>query len=278
MKINSENIDELMFQLLEGDIQGEERTRLLEAIEADKEYSALWQAWQQTILNPNDELIVMPIAPLLKKKKAVLWSWKYGVAAMLCISIGASVFYFNASTQEHFVESVSKPKNPKLEIIKVPNNEPVSNRVREKDTVISFKQKIESIAKNGSEAPPKKATPIPTIAPVQNIKEQLVEAVTPKPSEQAPKNIEPKISIPVTPNETHIVLASIEPTGVSMSVFTETEPQNTKPMLEQKIEEKRNLLSKIFSTPKLRVLSDTSKLTNRKFILENKAYKIIAGF
>lgn len=278
MKINSENIDELMFQLLEGDIQGEERTRLLEAIAADKEYSALWQAWQQTVLNPNDELLVMPIAPLLKKRKTVLWSWKYGVAAMLCIAVGASVFYFNQSAEENNLAANQKPKNPKLEIIKVPNNEPVSNRLREKDTVVSLKQKIETLAKH-SRQPQFTPVSIPTSQlPVKTVPTELVDNTPAKIIDQRPLKelvITPKISTPVT---TQTILASSENTGVSLSVYTETEMPEEKPMLSQKLQEKRNLLSRIFSAPKLQVVNDTSRLTNKKIILENKAYKIIAGF
>ena len=278
MKINSENIDELMFQLLEGDIQGEERIRLLEAIAADKEYSALWQAWQQTVLNPNDELIVMPLAPLLKKKKAVLWSWKYGVAAMLCLTIGASVFYFNHSAKEDNLVANQKPKNPKLEIIKVPTNEPVSNRLKEMDTVVTLKQKIETLAKH-RQRPQFKPQRLPELPlPISNFEPALVDQTPPKAIEQKPSSEQPIITKIVTPIASQVIFASTENTGVSLSVYTETETAEEKPILSQKLQEKRNLLTRIFSAPKLQVVNDTSRFTNRKIILENKAYKIIAGF
>ncbi len=278
MKINSENIDELMFQLLEGDIQGEERTRLLEAISADKEYSALWQAWQQTVLNPNDELIVMPLAPLLKKRKVVLWSWKYGVAAMLCLTIGASVFYINHSAKEDNLVANQKPKNPKLEIIKVPTNEPVSNRLKEKDTVVTFKQKIETLAKHrqGPQFNPQRLPESPL--PISNFEPALVDQTPPKTAEQKPLSEQPITTKIVTPIASQVIFASTENTGVSLSVYTETEAPEEKPILSQKLQEKRNLLTRIFSAPKLQVVNDTSRFTNRKIILENRAYKIIAGF
>jgi hypothetical protein len=278
MKINSENIDELMFQLLEGDIQGEERTHLLEAIAADKEYSALWQAWQQTVLNPNDELIVMPLAPLMKKRKVVLWSWKYGVAAMLCISIGASMLYFSSNQQGHLVESVSKPKNPKLEIIKVPTNEPVSNRLKEMDTVVTLKQKIETLAKH-RQSPQFNPQRLPeSPLPFSNFEPAFADKTPTKTMEQKPLIEHPIVPKIVVPKESQVIFASTENTGVSLSVYTETEVPKEKPFLGQKLQEKRNLLTRIFSAPKFQVVNDSSRFTNRKIILENKAYKIIAGF
>ena len=99
MKLNDEKFDELMFQLLEGEIQGEERQRLLEAIQADEHYNKQWQAWQKTILNPGDEMVVMNIAGLKKKerKPLVLW-WKYAAAAVLVLSVG--LFIYNQGGKE----------------------------------------------------------------------------------------------------------------------------------------------------------------------------------
>lgn len=279
MKINSENIDELMFQLLEGDIQGEERNRLLEAIAADKEYSALWQAWQQTILNPNDELIVMPLAPMLKKRKAVLWSWKHGVAAMLCITIGASVFYFSTKNNNHFVDSIGKPKNPKLEIIKVPNNEPVKNHLKEIDTIISFKQKIESIAKNVHEAPIKELNPKPILVPIQNIKEQVAEITSPKSVELATTKNDKIESGLVKPElEKSALLADIDNSGILVSIETESKPRIKTTEMKQLINERKSLLSRVFSKPNIKILNDSNSILDRKILIENKKYRIIAGF
>jgi hypothetical protein len=277
MKINSENIDELMFQLLEGDIQGEERTHLLEAIATDKEYSALWQAWQQTVLNPNDELIVMPLAPMLKKKKVVLWSWKYGVAAMLCLTIGASVFYINHSAKEDNLVANQKPRNPKLEIIKVPTNEPVSNRLKEKDTVVSFKQKIESIAKKGNETKTKRLIPPPRRAPVQNVGEQLVQNI--RPIMNAPiKNdrVEKKVAIAevVTGN----LPTDTDNSNILVSVQTQSKPRIKTTEIKQILSEKKSFLSRVFSRPSFQILNDSNSILDSKILIENKKYKIIAGF
>jgi len=279
MKINSENIDELMFQLLEGDIQGEERTHLLEAIAADKEYSALWQAWQQTVLNPNDELIVMPIAPLLKKKKVLLWSWKYSVAAMLCISIGAGMFYFSSNQQANLVESVAKPKNPKLEIIKVPTNEPVSNRLREKDTVVSFKQKIESIAKKGTETNTRKLRPLSRRAPAQNVEELLVQKILPIIKVQAPiKNDKVETKVAVAEVVTGNLPTNTDNSNILVSVETESKPRIKTTLIKQIFSEKKNFLSRVFSKPSLQILNDSNSILGSKLLIENKKYKIIAGF
>lgn len=275
MKINSENIDELMFQLLEGDIQGEERTRLLEAIAADKEYSKLWQAWQQTVLNPNDELIVMPIAPLLKKKKVVVWSWKYGVAAMLCIAVGASIFYIGDKSSTHLVESTVKPKNPKLEIIKVPTNEPVSKHLKELDTVISFKQKIESIASSNKIAKPNKSIEVmPTNLPQVD----FVESKQPKINEQLPTKevfVTPKVSVPAT-----VISEPVDNdySGILVSIDSESKQRSKETVIKNLVNEKKNFISRLFSKPNFKIVNDSNNLRDSKIVIENKKYRIIAGF
>ena len=275
MKINSENIDELMFQLLEGDIQGEERTHLLEAITADKVYSALWQAWQKTLLNPKDELIVMPLGPLLKRKQTVLWSWQYGIAAMLCLTIGASVFYFSNSKKEGIRVANQKPKNPKLEIIKVPTNEPVSNRLKEMDTILTLKQKMETLAKAVHETPANKSKPQPFLLPIQNIKEHLVEATAPKLIEQAPTTNNDKIKSEL---EKNVLLADTDISGILVSIETESKPRVKTTEIKQIIDERKRLLSRVFSKPNFKILNDSNNLLDRKILIENKKYRIIAGF
>ncbi len=280
MKINSENIDELMFQLLEGDIQGEERTHLLEAIAANKVYSALWQAWQKTLLNPKDELIVMPLGPLLKRKQTVLWSWQYGIAAMLCLTIGASVFYFSNSKKDGIRVANQKPKNPKLEIIKVPTNEPVSNRLKEMDTILTLKQKMETLAKAVHETPANKSKPQPFLLPIQNIKEHLVEATAPKLIEQAPTTNNDKIESLLVKSELekNVLLADTDISGILVSIETESKPRVKTTEIKQIIDERKRLLSRVFSKPNFKILNDSNNLLDRKILIENKKYRIIAGF
>ncbi len=274
MKISSENIDELMFQLLEGDIQGAERNRLLDAIAADKQYSIQWQAWQKTVLNPNDELIVMPIAPLLKKRKAaVFWSWKYGVAAMVCLTVGASVFYLSNKNERAIVVSEVKPKNPKLEVIKVPNNEPVSNQFKTKDTILTFKQKIQMMAHHENKVNKEISAEIKMERPKEESEIALLEVK---------KEFEIPSNTPVMQQEKLIEMNPVskisEVNNLVVTSYSESIPKTKKTDLNQEITEKKNLLARIFSKPNFKLTSDSANFKNRKLIIENKAYKIIAGF
>ncbi len=274
MKINSENIDELMFQLLEGEIQGEERIILLEAIEADKDYRLQWQAWQNTVLNPNEELLVMPVHKLLKKSKiGLIVMWKYAAAAVVVLTFGFGVFYSLQHGEKSIAGSENRPKNPKLEIIKVPNNEPVGNQIKEKDTTISFKQKIQMMAqgehtnirKAQKGTPETDVVPMPYTAQLQDKKEIEVSVKTP--------DIEQKKATEIT-----LVSQETEENNTVVTSYSESIPRTKKTVLKQEISEKKSLLARIFSKPQFKLTNDSANFKNRKLIIENKQYKIIAGF
>lgn len=272
MKIENDNIDELMFRLLEGEIVGEERTMLLQAIAADKKYSAMWSAWQKTVLNPNDELLVMNTGKLKKKHRSILVIWRQAAVIALAVGIGLWFYMAGNNPQKTFSDTV-KPGQPKHRIITVPQPSQSGKSNETPDTVLSLKQKIESIAEV------KKIKSLPQ----KSVKSDQQDV---NPKEQAPQliaNEQPHevIKAPVLEKEEKITLP--EPArpvsdGVYVSVVSESKMKNNKTNINALISEKRNLLTRVFSKPKLKVINDSSSNANRKIILENKQYKIMAGF
>lgn len=278
MNINDENIDELMFQLLEGEIQGEEREKLLEAIQADKAYSKQWDAWQQTILDPGRELIVMDTGKLLKKQKrhAAVW-WKYSAAAMALLVVGVGIYLIRTS-QSTQPGMAGKPGDPKTHIIKVPSVPPVNPDTEKKDTVLSLKQKVEMMAdkSNRGEKHDNKG-PNENMELEKEIEQPLIAD---KSSEKKDPEIPVNVVRDITPTtgEPAYVTAKDGAADVIMTVYTEPGSGNSRSPLKETILDKRNKISRIFSKPKLMIVSDSNTLTNRKIIIENKEYKIIAGF
>ncbi len=272
MKLNDEKFDELMFQLLEGEIQGEERQRLLDAIQADEHYNKQWLAWQHTILNPGDEMVVMNIAGLKKKeKKPLVYWWKYAAAAVIVLSVG--FFLFNQGGKD----SNGTLANPKLQIKKVPSVEPVTNMKKDNDSVVSYRKKVEMMVLRPESVPAPfvnpQETPVPVEIPkafVENKKEQELKKVPEQLIEEEVKTVKPA--------NTTLNHAVAQSDGVIMTVYSENTSKNSASSIGSKIDEKRTLLSRILSMPKLKIVNDSNTYTNKKLILENKAYKIIAGF
>ncbi len=267
--LNDENIDDIMFQLLEGEIQGAERAKLLDAINADKQYAAIWATWQKTVLNANDELLVMNTNKLKKKthKPIVIWA-KYAAAACIILCIGVLFFTQNKNEESSRVVEAEKKGNPKNNVIKMP--EKPSQNALVKDTFIPIKEKIKYMANT-----PQKAV-LETEMQKENKTEKpelIVEKV------EIPKQEIPKVEKQIEKQEEKPVFAqNSSENNVLVSYETESIKTKKQNILQEKVAEKTNLLARIFSKPKLQILADSNTRMNRKIILQNKEYKIIAGF
>lgn len=274
MKIQDDNMDELMFRLLEGEITGEERELLLQAIAADSAYSAQWEAWQKTILDPSQELIVMNTAPLKKKNHRAIVYWRQ--AAVIALIAGTGIWLYVAGSggrkQDNSTNVVSSHQVPVHPESAAKGPAP---RIMPVDTAKGFKQKVEHMAQHHPLSPRAKQEKHPAITPEAPLQ------ILPSPS---PVNDVIPAPAPefVIADNTGVKPAApkVIPTDETfeVSVVTETKVKNEKPNLNSIIENQRNVLGRIFSKPKLKVITDTSKITNRKFIIENDQYKIMAGF
>lgn len=264
--IDSNNIDEIMFALLEGEIQGDERDRLLEAIEADPEYKKLWRMWQNTVLNP-DESVGMNTASLLKKerKKGIIVPFRiirYSAAAAIVLSVG---IYFLANTGDQSDDLVNSAKEPvKINNSALPVPKPSVNLVvpadqTSVDSVKPLKEKIKNMALDQPSENPQ-----PAFRNQENLQEISTPVVPP--------------NIPVfahNENETTINQASpASPSAVSDIQVTVTSYEN--PIQETK--SKKSLLGKVFGNLKVKIENDSNTITKRKLVIDNDKYQIIAGF
>jgi hypothetical protein len=262
-RINDENIDEIMFQLLEGEIQGEERKQLLSAIEADEAYNKLWQAWQQTVLSPEQPVMLMDTVRLKKKAgKVIPFNYKYAIAAMLVLGLGLAIFLTNSNPHDPVISEGPKPHNGKQPIIQVPKPE-IKNPYETKEdsvSVLPLKEKIRTMAVNpkseNTDNQSIEISPVPEEKPIEYREEMIV-----KTPEEKKSPIE-KPDIREEKPADHIV--------VTMS-------SESKPLIRE-VKQKETLFSRILGKPKFKLENDSSTRTNKRLIIENKQYKIIAGF
>jgi hypothetical protein len=266
--INDDNIDEIMFQLLEGDITGIEREQLLEAIEADEAYKKLWATWQQTIIRPEAEMLVMNTGKLKKKSVRVIpWHYKYAVAAMLLIGFGLAVFFYNSGSTGPAVVDVVRPVRTKQPVRQVPQPEITKedNNKEDSSKIVPLKEKIRMIAGKGTEktvVKPEEPKPYMIRQEKPEIVHAPLENIAVKEDKKTPVEQVPVIPV-LTPEEDHIVV----------TMTTDSQPTGS-------IREKSrdNLLTRLFSRPRFKIENDSSTRTNKRLIIENKQYKIIAGF
>jgi hypothetical protein len=266
--INDDNIDDIMFRLLEGDITGKEREQLLDAIEADPAYSALWKTWQQTILLPENDVQTMDIRTLKKKSAYTIpLFYRYAAAAMVILGLTFALYYKQENTDITVAVGPLKPIQ-KMSGSKVPRleNDTVSYLKYGKDTFVPFREKIRHTASVSAD----KATWIPekTIRNEQNpeLPEQL-ELPVELPLVQKPDAIVSEI--PVKAGDKANIADE-----VFVSVSTET-PGIAKAEPKKGI---RALLSSLTGGPQIRIENDSNTRTNKKIIIQNNKYQIIAGF
>lgn len=259
--INHDNMDEIMFMLLEGEIQGAERIRLLEAIEADPEYSKTWALWQNTKITP-DESLVMPVAQLKREKKGFIVPFrivKYAAAAAVVLAVG-SALYFNSQTDIQVVGSGKGPSKPSPAI----------------------------------EAP--KPSHVKTI-PVERTKDSGKSALREKIKFMADLPLMRQLDVPETPNEPVLVDSIVipmdrtpenvyahqeEPSNDPLKITNENNVlvtiSNSDQTIQKNNQTKRNLLERVFGNVKFKIENDSNTITKRKMVIENEKYQIIAGF
>lgn len=258
--INDNNIDEILFQLLEGEITGSERERLLEAIQADEAYNKLWSAWQKTVLTPEQDEQTFNIAPLKKKTARIIpFHFRYAAAAAIVITLGIALLYHPKTTDIQVADIKPTGKKPVIQTPALSPNSVNSPNESSKDSAVPLKEKIRYIAhKNWIKPQPLNINPfMPTVIvpdleqPYQE--EKLVELNTPVYIQDEPL----RNNAPATEN----ILVSIE---------NEYTPR---PELE-----KPSLFSRITGGSRIKIENDSTTRTSKKIIIENKKYQIIAGF
>ncbi len=266
--IDNDNIDDIMFQLLEGEITGLEREKLLEAIQADPEYSKLWKAWQQTVITPV-ETIDFDSSKLKKKTtKVVVFNFKMAIAAMVVLAIGLGL-YLTLNNQGQDIKIVAessdvkpKPKTPVIQIPPAPSNSnpliaPTENSSDKLDSNISMKEKVRSMATNKLEP-----------ENFNTVKNKIDESIIIEDSKPHLEIVDNKPKETVIPSKPTPVNDNIS-VSIETSQIAKVEPNN---------ENNKTLISRIFGSPKIKIANDSTTRTSRKLIIENNKYQIIAGF
>ncbi len=256
--INDNNIDEILFQLLEGEITGKEREQLLEAIEADEAYHKLWMTWQQTVLKPEQDDVYFNVAPLKKKTARIIpLNFKYAAAAAVVLSVGVAMFInSNQKTDNSLADIKPAGKKPVIQTPALPQNSVKSAPYQTvQDTVIPLKEKIRFIARKNSDA---HELPAPEI--------KMPEMLASEPVKNTPVS---SWEIPVRLVQENTPAAST-PETILVSIENEIA---VKPEVE-----KPSLFSRITGGSRIKIENDSTTRTSKRIIIENKKYQIIAGF
>ncbi len=269
-QLNDENIDELMFMLLEGEIQGEERTALLEAIHADTEYSKIWAAWQNTVVSPSSDLPDINIQNLKRKSKTVfaVHIRKYAVAAAIILAGFLTVFLINRSQSDVLdvagTES-NKPNKPTLQLPQPSDKITRNPLLPNLDTIVTKSQIIKSMASKKSNIQGIE-NDIEIIenknAPNNPNSDFELEKIVKHEIQQDEKSENPVIPAQTSPQNE--ILVSVETTKLANNYKVQQEEQTW--------------LKRLFGSSKIKIENDTNTRTNRKLVIENKKYQIIAGF
>ncbi len=259
-QINDDNIDEIMFQLLEGEITGKEREQLIHAIEADVAYNKLWRTWQQTILHPGEEVLMNTKGLKKRTARIIPFNYKYAIAAMLVLGFGLALFFYNSGDEPSKMVDVPKSRHTTQPVIKIPKPQvktPIESR---EDSISSIKEKIRSTAYK-----------LPEIESRNS--EQLQEIDLPLTPNTKMPEAEKLVEVPdnkkTIPQQLPANKIEADDDHVIVTMSSSSKPAESS---------KSNFLTRIFGKPRLKFENDSSTRTNKRLIIENKQYKIIAGF
>lgn len=274
---NQDNIDEIMFKLLEGEIQGQERTKLLEAIQADPEYAAMWAAWQKTIVAPDLEMGMSNKKSLYKEKKIIPLFARYAIAASLALLIGLSVVFLNRFNNQNPETKMTdnKPVKIKKDLIEpLKPNKLIAplNEKEETDSFQSKKDRMRRMANNSTEIENKHTEILGKDEIVRTIVLPSVKIDSVPETPQYKTKIE-EAPIEIVENNTNkndeTVLVQVS--NIQFESNNNKREANTSPS-------RKGLFRQLFGDVKLKIENDSSTFTNRKIIIENKKYQIIAGY
>lgn len=273
-KLDDNNIDEIMFQLLEGEITGQERNVLLEAIKADPAYSRLWETWQQTIIQPNGDVPEFNSESLKKKRRFVVHiNLRYAAAAAIVLALSIGIYMMNSGkVDDAFTDVKPKVKTPPIVAPKPPKAEAIAPYVIESDTNMSNSEKMrymthENHSKNIDKSSDYKSVLMKSTDD-SDANTQIAQNPV-KPQLEIPKPVEhPIFEEKILPKQVQddIIMVSIE------------NDQDTKYTDNTANVQNKSFFKRLIGSSKIKIENDSNTLTNRKIVIENKKYQIIAGF
>jgi hypothetical protein len=273
---NQDNIDEIMFKLLEGEIQGQERTKLLDAIQADPEYAAMWTAWQKTIVAPDLELGMSNKKNLYKEKKIIPLYARYAIAAGLALLIGLGIVFINRFNNHNIGNKMTdnKPVKIKKDLIEpLKPNKLIAplNQTEEIDSFQSKKDRLRRMADKHEDL---------IFNHEINIENQIVKI-------PALPNLKKDSFIEIPQNRTKMdetPIELVEKTNFEKNETVLVQVSNIQYESDKHIIDdntthtRKGLFRQIFGDVKFKIENDSTTFTNKKIIIENKKYQIIAGY
>lgn len=265
--INDENIDEIMFSILEGEITGKEKEQLLEAIHAEPAYAELWKLWQQT------KIVTDPAIPeynpnRLKKGQTFIFPvWKkLSMAAAIALLGGLGVIFLTPTennqnlafepAQSGIIQSV--PSQNKF------NVHAGDSFMRVRDSIVRKKENVRYMAVTVKNESTGRETTSDTFIQ-QSV--QLAETGKSSLPVLAKQDSLPVRQHTVEKSDNYPVLVSVE------TVYTKEKVVHANAK-----EKDRSLFSRILGKPSIKIEDEESTKTGKKIIIENEKYQIIAGF
>lgn len=261
--INDQNIDEIMFQLIEGEITGIDREMLLEAIQADPAYASLWSVWQNTVLKPEAESPSMDLSKLKKRGGFIVqFNIRYAAAAVLILSLGLSLYMVLRPEKEIYTADKIKPviSAPASKMPVIAKDSLLENKFV-RDTFVPFREKVKHIAD------------APETDNRQFDSELFVE-------DKIARNefIKPAINEISTSDTGNIIQSALKPVMAEQNLIVTVETESYSKTAKNTDIKNRGFFSRILGTSKIRIENDSNTFSNKKIILQNNKYEIIAGF
>ena len=128
MKLNKDNYELIMFDLLEGNLPENEGFSVMKQIEEDEFLFREWNLLKSTVLTPDLDLIFTGKDKLVKKETRIIPFYRIGAIAASIALLIAAVFYFSKLAEQgggelvDEIESVAPTKTePLMEVLPAPN-------------------------------------------------------------------------------------------------------------------------------------------------------------
>jgi hypothetical protein len=139
--INNENRDEIMFALLEGEIVGDERIKLIEQISANPELAEEMAYWKKTIYNLEDDKQPVFLNSIKRKKTIITWQLISGIAASILLFVWIGISFYTSKQVAQPVQIKTKeaknvvqnPDNPEKGLPVSPNHIPTNEDSKDID-------------------------------------------------------------------------------------------------------------------------------------------------
>ncbi len=175
MDVNSENIDWMIFELLEGNLNPQETKDLLIIIQGNPEWKSLLEAYEQTYLK--EEYIEFPHKDAIYKSSKLKISWlQKSVAAAIILILISTGWYLKIDSNNSLTPEVVSLKN-----IKPTSPEPLPSKVGQ-EVIKEIPTPNKSIVIQNSNPPklhskPKKTTAMDTIERLDREKKEYQDSI-----------------------------------------------------------------------------------------------------